>query len=599
MRLIARIVLTLIALAALVAPAVFGAIGSGSSDNSAADPVTITDYTGDFVVTDAGDLNATETITADFPSSDPRHGIFRFFDTRVRGNSAARLSYQNVDVTLDGASVPVSFSTEGDRYYVAKIGDPDIYVTPGSHVYTISYHVPGALFAPGTGTGVYETTSGTAPANPDSVFYWNVVASGWRMPIERATTSITLPVPAAEVACSAGTVSGTGPCTIEGVGSPRVTVSAAGIPPDTGMTVLIPLVGIQPSAATLPWPATWDPVLGHSVPLVAIILVATLLAAALGGWWDWTAREPAPGLPVMYAPPQGLGPVQTIYVIEEGVGEHALLASLLRAADLGLVRFFSEGNVWTVQGVTYPQYWEQADPVTRSVCGSLGLNEYGGWVTTNSSVEVGHQLKSAQDMAARTAASWAKSTGTVVTAPGEKLGRVVWLVCLVLAIAGLSGWLTPTMYGLPFAAFAIAGLGLTAKGVGTRRTAAGRRLWSEAGGFQRMLSTPSSEQRFDFAAKRDLFVTYLPFAVGFGVADAWAAKYRTEMGTEPPIPLWYPYGVGYGSHSLFDSGGGFDSFNDSLSSAISTYEASQSSSSSGGGGGGFGGGGGGGGGGSW
>ena len=114
-----------------------------------------------------------------------------------------------------------------------------------------------------------------------------------------------------------------------------------------------------------------------------------------------------------------------------------------------------------------------------------------------------------------------------------------------------------------------------------------------------MLSTPSSEQRFDFAARKDLFISYLPFAVAFGCADAWAEKYRTEMREEPPVPLWYPVGMYHGS--LFGSGSGFDSFEQSLNSTIGAYESSQRSSSSGGGGfsGGFGGGGGGGGGGSW
>jgi uncharacterized membrane protein len=190
----------------------------------------------------------------------------------------------------------------------------------------------------------------------------------------------------------------------------------------------------------------------------------------------------------------------------------------------------------------------------------------------------------------------------VASEKSEQIGRLVWFVCLILAGVGLWGFFTTKMWGLPFAAFVIAGLGLVGTGVGTRRTALGRRLWSEAGGFKRMLSTPSSEQRFDFAARKDTYITYLPYAVAFGVADAWAEKYRTEMRSEPPVPSWYPVGVGYmGGSSLFGgSSGPFESFESALSSSIGAYEASQSSSSSGGGGGGgFGGGGGGGGGGSW
>ena len=139
----------------------------------------------------------------------------------------------------------------------------------------------------------------------------------------------------------------------------------------------------------------------------------------------------------------------------------------------------------------------------------------------------------------------------------------------------------------------------TATGAGTRRTRTGRDLWSRAGGFRRILSTPSAEDRFDFAARQDLYTAYIPWAVAFGCADEWAEKYRTEMGSEPPVPSYFGgyYGGAAVGSAVSSMVGDFQS---TVSSAISSYEATQKSSSSGGGGG-FsgGGGGGGGGGGSW
>ena len=73
---------------------------------------------------------------------------------------------------------------------------------------------------------------------------------------------------------------------------------------------------------------------------------------------------------------------------------------------------------------------------------------------------------------------------------------------------------------------------------GTRRTAQGRELWSRAGGFQRMLSTPSSVDRFDFSGRRELYTAYIPYAVAFDCADAWAQKYETETGEPAPTPVW-------------------------------------------------------------
>ena len=40
----------------------------------------------------------------------------------------------------------------------------------------------------------------------------------------------------------------------------------------------------------------------------------------------------------MYAPPDGLGPVQTYYVAAERAPDKALIATLLYAAEKGLVR---------------------------------------------------------------------------------------------------------------------------------------------------------------------------------------------------------------------------------------------------------------------
>lgn len=604
MKIVWRILLAILALFLLFRPVIFGSVTSSDAAVSI-DSVAISAYEADYNVDAEGSLSATETITAVFPESPRKHGIFRFFDTTVRADSKIRLDPRVTSVTMDGVPVSVEFSREGEKYYVAKIGDPTVYVTPGPHVYEISYVIPGALFAPDTGADTFATTTGTPPADPSSVFYWNVVASGWNMSIAQATATVTLPAPAEEVQCSAGTSSTTpGPCEVSGTGTTTVKVSANDIPPFTGMTVWIPQVNVKPSAETLPWPIAYTPVFGSSLPLAIIVALLTIAGAVGGGWWVWSSREPKPGFPVMYAPPDDLGPAQVVYITKEDTGEHALQASLLRAADLNLVKLFRGGKkdkVWTVQGITYPQYWEAADPVTQAVGQSLGLTAYGAAITADKSKDAGLRFKSAQTAAARAAEEWALASKLVVSDPAEKLGKGAWWIALVLAGVGLWGWFTPTMYGLPFAAFVIAGWGLSGAGVGTRRTATGRRLWSEAGGFQRMLSTPSSEQRFDFAARKDVFITYLPFAVAFGVAPAWVAKYKAEMREDPPIPLWYPVGF-YGSGSWWDAGGGFDSFESSLNSTISAYEASQNSSSGGGGGfsgGGFGGGGGGGGGGSW
>ena len=96
-------------------------------------------------------------------------------------------------------------------------------------------------------------------------------------------------------------------------------------------------------------------------------------------------------------------------------------------------------------------------------------------------------------------------------------------------------------------------LELLRPGAGTKRTAAGRELWSRIGGFRRVLATPSSEDRFDFSGRKELYTAYIPWAVAFGVADQWAEKYRIETGEEPPTPVYFGSGYGYTGGSFASS----------------------------------------------
>jgi uncharacterized membrane protein len=175
---------------------------------------------------------------------------------------------------------------------------------------------------------------------------------------------------------------------------------------------------------------------------------------------------------------------------------------------------------------------------------------------------------------------------------------------LVVAAFGVAIWIGVTaMFGMSLLAivpglFAVGAVGLLMPGSGTVRTKSGRELWSRIGGFKRVLSTPSSKERFDFSGREELYTAYLPWAVAFGVASAWASKYRTETGTEPPVPAYFA-----GAYAGSDPGAHVthmvSDFSSTVDSAIGSYKATQSSSSSGGGGFSGGGGGGGGGGGSW
>ena len=315
------------------------------------------------------------------------------------------------------------------------------------------------------------------------------------------------------------------------------------------------------------------------------MLGLTAVGLLVGYLWERRSREQAPGFPVMYEPSDQLGPVQTAYVLDEKLPDKALVSTLLYQAEQGLTELRDQGDRrWDILGLGTPEQWAATDPVTRGVGESLGVTTPGGSFAADGSAVSGLKLQTTQGEIKGLATSWA--TEAKVIAPNRFELIAKGLVVIAMLLAGLVFVFNPlgmTIMGLPFTAFVTGGAAMLLAGVDTRRTAAGRDIWSRAGGFERLLSTSSSKDRLDFSARKDLYTSFIPFAVAFGCAGAWAAKYRMQTHQEPPSPLWFASPVGAGSSIGFGGSGDFSSFESSLSSSIGAYQATQSSSSSGGG----------------
>ena len=573
---------------------------SAASDVS--DPVVFSNYKADFVVNRNGRLDAVETITAEFPSG--RHGIFRYWDVANQNSPRVRQKPEITSILLDGRPAPYQMLWEdGERFRVAKIGDPDQYLSWGTHVFEIRYSIAGVL-DPGT-TGADKTFAAGmgAPSTSPSVFFWNVIAPSWNNTIDNAEISVTLPGGVGLVQCSVGYGLGRA-CRDPTIEGDTVTLAATNLAPRTPVTVRAGVDMPTPPRISLPWPYTWDRVLGQSV--TGVVWIAGLTVAfGLGAFlWYRTTVEPSPGFPLQYAPPPGLGPVQTEYIRTETVPKNGLTATLFYLAERRLVdlRQVNEKQ-WNIRGTAERGAWADVDPVSVAVGSALKVMKAGTEFEAKHTVKSGQKLNKAKTDTAKAVEQWAYDNGLMVKRKRELWVRTANAIAFLLMLCGFFRWGFPTtMWALPFAAFFLLSIRSWADGVGSRRTETGRELWSRAGGFHRMLATESAETRFDFGARRDLYTAYVPFAVAAGVAALWAKKYETSMGTPAPQPDWYnsssTTGWGFAGGS---SGPSFDSFESALSSSIGAYTASQSSSSSGSSsGGGFsGGGGGGGGGGSW
>lgn len=577
LRLVIRIIAAIAVLAVILFPALAGLSGSdGGSGGS--DPVTIRNFDSKITVNKDGELTAVETITADFPAG--RHGIFRYWDLSDAQNSKVRYTPKDIEITLNGHDVPVDMQWEqGRKIRVAKIGDPDRTLRPGEHTYTISYRVDGVI----------------SPEGDGSRFEWQTLAAGWSMRIDDASFAITLPHEPTETHCRRGSGQECDDITVAGN---TVMITAKDLAANTPIRLASVFAEEAPAQQTVPWSIGLDPVLGKSVILVAIAGLLTAAGAAIGHIMERRTREETPGLPVMYEPPKGLGPVQTYYVTHESGGKNPLAATMMHLAEQGVVKLDQNGHKnWTITSLQGPEGWHGVDRIANTFGTSLGITTQGASFDTDGSVSAGEKLQKANSAITSATSEWGRQSGLVVTAVREWWYRI--FVALAFVVAGIVVFIlpAPSMWAAPFAALVVGGIGVFATGVGTRRTPEGREIWSRSGGFERFLSTPSAEDRFIFAERQNLYTDYIPYAVAFGVASQWAQRYQTAMGTEPPAPSWLPIYAGHStSHAIASSISSFDS---ALSSSISAYQATQSSSSGGGGGGFSGGGGGGGGGGSW
>ncbi|WP_179470904.1 DUF2207 domain-containing protein, partial [Mycolicibacterium vinylchloridicum] len=574
-----RVIGTSITLLLITIGLLWPLVFTGSSQGSPpSDPVVITDYHAEFVVDANGRLDATEIITGEFPSG--RHGIFRYWDVANLNSPHVRQEPRITEILLDDRPVPYTMKWEsGKRFRIAKIGDPNQYLDYGTHVFRIRYTLDGVLDPGGTGADK-KFASSTGDPSARSTFFWNVIAPAWNNTIEHADIFITLPGGVSGAQCSVGYGVGRA-CDDLTVNGDTVQLSASNLDPRTPVTVRAGVDVPTPPRTELPWTYRWDTVLGRSLPAM-LWLVGATVAAGLGAylWWRTTV-EPSPGFPLQYAPPPGLGPVQCEYIRTEKVPGNGLTATLFYLAERKLIDLHQvSGKKWSITGTAEYPAWADIDRVSLDVASALKIVGPGARFDANGTVTAGKKLSRAKTDMNASVRKWAFD-GFMVKRSKELWLRLANFLALVLAVCGFLGWGFPfTLWGVPFAVF----FGFSARswtdGVGSRRTPAGRELWSQAGGFYRMLSTDSAESRFDFAARKDLYTAYIPFAVAGGVAALWASKYQTATGEVDPQPDWYHSSSGTGWHAASTGGASFDSFESALSSSIGAYTASQSSSSS-------------------
>lgn len=557
-------VLVVVAVAAvfLLPPA---PIGSAEPDTAA-----ITTYSAVMQLDRSGQLEIDETITVLMPPA--KRGIFRIFDTASPRRSNVDHPVEVLAVERGGVDETWTVVRSAPGTTSIRIGQESFFLPPGEHTYRIRSATQ----------DVFE------PGDPgETWWWWDVVGSGWQMPMGSVDIAVALPAEPRDAECVQGIDT---PCTASVEGT-SMRVRTGPLEPFTPVTVRV----------AFDEEALAPPIEGGTNTLAVVgSLLAAVAAGAVAFGLLRATRERAPGFPVLFEPPFMVPPALGVKVLDEDHSGDALQATLFDLAERGLLRLAGDdGDKWHIH-VVADTTERELHPVERSLLTRLGLVHAGDSFTVSKSTASGEVVAKAEEsLRSQVAASAREYLDSSV--PGQLATLLGWLSVggvAVMAWAYFFGSRGTVVWPLLAAAasFAVVAAGMMLdKGVRTVRNERGRDLWSRTGGFARFLTTDSSEARFDAAAHLDWYPRYLAWAVALGAADGWAQKYEAQGVQVPQVPwlVWAGTGPARLSPARMSS-----SLNSTIASASAAYAASKASSSSGGG---FSGGsgGGGGGGGSW
>jgi hypothetical protein len=538
-------------------------------EQQATDTASISTYAAQMDLTREGDLSTVETIGVEMPGG--KHGIFRIFDTADPRRDNVSHPVTVATVERDSQPEPYTHSDGTKGTDTIRIGDASVYLEPGAHTYRI----------------VSSTSDVFEPGRPgETLWWWDVVGSGWQMPMAQSSVVVTLPAEPLRAECVRGDDQ---PCTASVEGT-SLRVDTGPLAPFTPVTVR---VAFDENDVAAPIPGA-----GGSSVLWAMVAGALALALAALLWWRTREREP--GFPVLFEPPFMVPPALGVRVLDEKDSEADLQATLFDLAERGVLHLRGGDESWYVELVQPPE-GEQLHPLEAGLLNSLGLRQVGDTFVVASTESSGRQVATARStlraQVSGSSAQYLSSSGAGITA--IVLGWIALAATLFMVGRYFfdHGWVRwPLLVGTATFTVAIAGT-MFRSGVATVRNADGRDLWSRAGGFARFLTTDSSEERFDAAAHMDWYPRYLAWAVALGVGDEWARRYEAQ-GVEVPDVPWI---IWTGTGTRFSAGSMSRSFDGAISSATAAYAAAEAAKSSSSGGGGFSGGsgGGGGGGGSW
>jgi len=544
-------------------------------------------------VHDNATINVVEKIVYDFGATE-RHGIFRYIPYSYQAQTETYTAdISRISVTDEsGSSIPFGESRAGG-VLTLKIGDPHTIVT-GEQTYVVSYTVAGPFLY----------------FDDHDEFYWNVTGA-WPTPITQTTVLVDLPEGAKVLSatCYQGAGGSTKACDNEERLTSNTqagyTATARNLAPQEGLTVAVAFPKgtiAHPERAYAQQVTEWSyrqfwPL---GIPFIVLFVMTYL--------WSARGRDPQGRgtIVTQFEPPEGLSPSVAGIVYNERVEPREVSAEIVRLAVEGYLKIHRIEDHVLVVFPTTDYLFERiqsektpSDPVGVLLLEKLFQHRFAGTAEIDGRVVEGTLLskmkykfaEANKELEARmydevVARRYFLARPDKVRHSYVAVGVIVGIIGVALAVMGMATMLAVFGVGLGFSGtiIAIGGMWMPVK------TKEGVRIFEALEGFKRYLSVAEKDRlAFHNAPERkpELFDAYLPYAIAFGVEEAWAASFK-DIYTEKP--QWYSGNV---PNTLAAT-----ALTTDLVSFVSDFASAsmpQSSGASGGGsvGGGFGGGGGG------
>ena len=286
----------------------------------------ITDYKSDITVARSGTLTVTETISVNAEGERIVHGIYRDFPTTYTDSMGrvVRTRFDVMQVTLDGhdETYDVESIDAGKR---VKIGDKDVDIDPGAHVFAITYQTDRQI-------GFFKDYD---------ELYWNVTGNFWIFPIDHAEAIVHLPpganiIQRAYYTGAAGSHDSNARVVSQTNGSITIETTQP-LGENEGLTIA---VGFSKGAVLPPTDAEKraDFIRDNAASIVAVLGVLILLIYYGVTWYEF-GRDPPQGTVIpLFAPPKDFSPAAVRFVWHMKYERKAFAASLIDMAVKGYLK---------------------------------------------------------------------------------------------------------------------------------------------------------------------------------------------------------------------------------------------------------------------